>query len=75
LICTGALVKLRRGDPAPSGAARWLRWSAPALAAGLCVWAMAQADGRAWAFLLGFAALGAGLYVLARWRAGKASPI
>jgi len=75
LICTGALVKLRRGDPAPAGAARWLRWAAPVLAAGLCVWAMAQADGRAWAFLLGFAALGAGLYVLARWRAGRGSPI
>jgi len=68
-------VKLWRGEPVPAGAARWLRWASPVLAAALCLWAMAQADGRAWAFLLGFAALGGALYALARWRAGKASPI
>lgn len=77
LVCTGALLKLRREAPAPARnlPARLLGWIAPPLAALLCVWAMAQASGQAWAFLAGFCLAGAALYALARWRAGKASPI
>lgn len=72
LICTGALVKLRRADAAPT--ALW-GWLVALVAAGLCVWAMAQASAEAWLFLIGFALAGAGLYALARWRARKGSPI
>lgn len=77
LVCTGALLKLRRDAPAPATGlgARALRWITPALAALLCVWAMAQASGEAWAFLAGFALVGSALYALARWRAAKGSPI
>lgn len=75
LVCTGALVKLRRDAPAPTGAPLPLRWAAPVLAAALCVWAMAQASGEAWLFLLGFTAAGSALYALARWRAPPSSPI
>ena len=78
LVCTGALVKLRRDAPAgdrPRRGVLVLRWVTPPLAALLCLWAMAQASAEAWAFLAGFALAGSALYALARWRAAKGSPI
>lgn len=77
LVCTGALVKLRREAPMPvqGVAAAVLHWVAPLAAGVLCVWAMTQASGEAWTFLIGFALAGTALYALARWRAGASSPI
>jgi basic amino acid/polyamine antiporter, APA family len=77
LVCTGALIKLRRDAPAPAPglAARAGRVITPLLAALLCVWAMAQASVEAWVFLAGFTLAGSALYALARWRAAQGSPI
>ena len=76
LVCTGALVKLRARDGVrKSLAAHLLGAIAPLMAGALCLWAMAQAEARAWAFLIGFCFAGWALYALARWRAGKASLI
>jgi hypothetical protein len=77
LACTAALLKLRRAAPqAVKGAGRRLvRILAPLVAAALCIWAAAQAKLDAWAVLAVFAAIGAVLYALNRWRPGARSPI
>ncbi len=62
LACMGALVKRLRID-----GARLLLYAAPVLGAGLCAWAIAQAKLDAWAFLGGFAAVGAAIYAATRW--------
>lgn len=67
LGCAGALVKL------PGTALA--RFAIPAAAGALCVWAAAQAKPDAWAFLAGFAALGATLYVVSHWRRAASRPI
>jgi amino acid transporter len=70
LLCTVALLKVRAGAPkrkrAP--AETLMRWAAPAIAASLCIWAIAQAKLDAWVFLGAFAAAGSLLYALSRWR-------
>ncbi len=77
LACTGALLKLRRKAPQPAATAsgRALRLVAPVVTFGFCVWAAGQAKLEAWAVLGIFAAVGAGLYALSRWRRGASSPI
>jgi amino acid transporter len=70
LLCTAALLKVRtqsRNEKRAPGHLL-LRWAAPALAGGLCLFAMTQAKPDAWAFLAGFAVAGTGLYGLSRWR-------
>ena len=77
LACTGALMKLRRDAPQPAATlgGRVLRAIAPVVTIGFCVWAAAQAELKAWAVLITFAAVGAGLYAISRWRRPAASPI
>jgi basic amino acid/polyamine antiporter, APA family len=75
LTCTAALVKLRRDAPQPVEGRRVLRWIAPAVAVGLCIWAGAQAEMNAWLVLAAFAAAGTLLYAVSRWRSGAGSPI
>jgi amino acid transporter len=73
LICTAALIKLRRDAPKrnrPLGETL-VRWAPPALAAGLCLWAITQAKPDAWLFLAAFAGGGCVLYVLSRWERGR----
>jgi amino acid transporter len=77
LICTAALIKLRRDAPKrerPLGETI-VRWAAPALAAGLCLWAIAQAKPDAWLFLTAFVGVGCVLYVLSRWERGRPARI
>lgn len=73
LGCAGALAKLPA--PAPGLSALATRFVAPLAAGGLCIWAAAQAKPDAWAFLAGFALLGAALYVLSHWLKGARQPI
>lgn len=77
LTCIAALPKLRAGaeqQPRPAGSRLW-RVVAPLAAAALCLWAMAQAKLDAWQFIVAFAAFGALLYLISRWRPRQSSPI
>lgn len=73
LMCAAALPKLRRA----TGGRGWglVGVVAPLMAGALCVWAAAQAKPGAWAFLIGFAVLGAVIYAVTRWRKRSAQPI
>lgn len=63
LMCAAALPRLRNSAPI-----RWWQGAAAAVAAALCVWAAAQASAASWLLLIVFAAVGAALYGLSRWR-------
>jgi amino acid transporter len=68
LICTAAVIKLRRAAPKrrrPVGETI-IRWTAPPLAAGLCIWAITQAKPDAWLFLAAFAGAGCLLFAFGR---------
>jgi len=75
LACALAALKLRRDAPGPKPVWGVVGRIAPVAAVALCVWAIAQAEPRAWIFVAGFLAVGLALYALARWRRGAASPI
>ena len=77
LCSTAALLKLRRDTPpAPRPLPQiLLRWVAPVVAAGLCLWAVTQAKADAWMFLGAFVLVGTALYALARWRSKSGQPI
>ena len=64
LVCMGALLKQLKSE----GGARLMAYVASILGALLCLWAVAQAKPDAWIFLAAFAALGAAIYALTRWR-------
>jgi hypothetical protein len=68
-------LKLRVDAPQPAEKGRVLRWAAWAVAAGLCIWAAAQADVKSWLVLAAFAAAGTLLYAVSRWRLRARSPI
>lgn len=70
LVCTAALLRLRRGAPKLKRGAfeQAVRLAAPILALALCLWAMAQAKPDAWAFLGGFALVGAALFAVSQRR-------
>jgi amino acid transporter len=77
LMCTAALIKLRRDAPKhvrPLGETI-VRWAAPVLAAGLCLWAITQAKPDAWVFLAAFVGGGCVLYLLSRWERGRPARI
>lgn len=77
LACTATLPKHRR-DATPqtrSFVTQAFRIIAPLAVVGLCVWAAAQAEARAWALLGGFAVVGTLLYVVSRWRRGATGSI
>lgn len=77
LTCVAALPKLRSEAPKEKRglASHIWRIVAPVAAAGLCLWAVAQAKPDAWAFIAGFAAFGTLLYLISRWRRRQPSPI
>jgi amino acid transporter len=77
LVGIAALPKLRAEAPRVKRglAAQVARIVTPLVAAGLCIWAAAQAKLDAWAFIAAFAVLGTLLYLLSRWRRRQPSPI
>lgn len=77
LLCTAALLKLRRGEAPAKHAlgALALRYGAPLVTVVLCVWAAAQAEWDAWRVLGAFVLGGTLLFALVRWRARRASHI
>lgn len=76
LVSTAALLKLRRDAPKQQRPLpqTLLRWTAPVVAAGLCVWAATQAKPDAWAVLGAFVLAGTALYALTRWRSRASDP-
>ena len=68
LLCTLALVRLRRDGPRRRPLMTAWRATAPIVAAALCLWGVAQAKSEAWTLLALFFIVGVALYALARWR-------